>query len=188
MKHSVWGAADEGFSFARWHRPVERAIEASGLAWTHLRPNGFMQNVVNFMGATIKRDGAIYQPAGETRISHIDVRDVAAVALEVLTEGGHAGKAYELSGPAALTYGQIAALLGKVLGREIRYVDISAEQYKQGAMAAGIPADYADALNDLSRYYRGGSAASVTPAVRAITGREPIDFEQFARDHAGALR
>src|SRR5438128_7621197 len=75
VKLSAWGAGEEAFSFARWHRQVEKAIEASGLRWTHLRPNGFMQNVVNYTGTTIRREGAIYLPAGEARISHVDVRD-----------------------------------------------------------------------------------------------------------------
>ena len=188
VKQSVWGAGEEAFSFAKWHRPLERAIEESGLRWTFLRPNGFMQNVVNFMGATIKGQGAIYQPAGDARISHIDVRDLARVAVKVLTGSGHDGKAYELSGPAGITYGEVAATLSKVLGREVRYVPITPEQYKQGALGAGIPEPYADALVDLTRYYREGHASRVSPAVKEITGWEPIGFEQFARDHAAALR
>lgn len=188
VKLSVWGAAVEAFSFARWHRPVEREIEASGLAWTFLRPNGFMQNVVNFMSATIKGQNAIYQPVGEARISHIDARDIGAVAARLLTETGHEGKAYDLSGPQALSYGEVADALSRVLGRRITYVSISDDDYKKGAMAAGLPEVYADALVDLNRYYRSGAAARVTSAVKDLTGRDPIPFEQFARDHAGALR
>lgn len=103
VKLSVWGAAGEQFAFAKIHRSVERAVEASGLAWTFLRPNSFMQNFVNYMGGSIKAQGAIYQPAGDATISHIDVRDVARVAARVLTTTGHEGQSYELSGPQALT-------------------------------------------------------------------------------------
>jgi uncharacterized protein YbjT (DUF2867 family) len=188
VKLSVWGAADEAFAFARWHRAVEREIEASSLAWTFLRPNGFMQNVVNYMAPAIKGQDAIYQATGDTVMSHVDARDIGAVAARVLTERGHDGRAYTLSGPEALSYGRMAETLSAVLGRRIKYVAISDEDYRQGVMAAGIPEAYADALVDLARYYRTGAAARVTGDVRAVSGRDPIGFEQFARDHAHALR
>jgi uncharacterized protein YbjT (DUF2867 family) len=188
VKLSVFGAAEEGFTFARWHRAVEKHIEASGLAWTFLRPNGFMQNVVNYMGDTIRSQSAFYSSAGEGAAAHIDARDVGAAGARVLTEPGHEGKAYELTGPAALTYADIAAALSRVLGRTIRYLRISPEQLKQGAMGAGRPEVYADALVDLDRYYAAGKASRVSPAVKQLTGRDPIAFEQFARDHAEKLR
>ena len=188
VKLSVIGAAEEGFTFARWHRAVEKYIEASGLGWTFLRPNGFMQNVVTYMGETIRSQSAIYSPAGNAAASHVDARDVGAVGARVLTDKGHEGKAYELTGPAALTYGQIAEILSRVLGRTIGYVPISPEQYRQAAVAAGTPEGYANALVDLNRYYLEGKASVVTPAVRQLTGRDPIPFEQFARDYADKLR
>ena len=188
VKLSVIGAAEEGFTFARWHRAVEKYIEASGLGWTFLRPNGFMQNVVTYMGETIRSQSAIYSTAGNAAASHIDARDVGAVGARVLTDKGHEGKAYELTGPAALTYGQIAEILSRVLGRTIGYVPISPEQYRQAAVAAGTPEGYADALVDLNRYYLEGKASVVTPSVRQLTGRDAIPFEQFARDHADKLR
>ncbi len=188
VKLSVWGAADEAFEFARWHRPVERALEASGLRFTFLRPNGFMQNVVNHMGATIREQSAFYQPDGEARISHIDARDIGAVATRVLTEDGHDGRAYTLSGPEGLTYHEMAATLSSVLGRTITYVPLSPEDYKVGALGTGVPEGYVDALLDLARCYRSGAAAQVTGDVKAVLGRDPISFAQFARDHASALR
>jgi uncharacterized protein YbjT (DUF2867 family) len=188
VKLSVLGAAEEAFTFARWHRGIERAIEQSGLAWTFLRPNGFMQNVVTYMSATIKGQGALYTSAPDARVAHVDARDIGAVAARVLSEGGHEGKAYEIDGPQALTYRDIAATLTRVLGREVRCVPISDEDYRKGAVSAGTPAEYADALVDLARFYRTGGASRVAPTVRDLLGREPIDFERFARDHAAALR
>src|SRR5437867_12608084 len=79
VKLSVWGAGTEAFSFARAHRPVEKEIEASGLAWTFLRPNSFMQNLATFYASTIKTQGAFYIPSRGSRVSHVDVRDIAAV-------------------------------------------------------------------------------------------------------------
>src|SRR5207247_9504865 len=135
-------------------------------------PNGFMQNVLNYMGETIRSQSAIYSPAGNAAASHIDARDIGAVGARVLTEKGHEGKAYELTGPAALTYGQIAEALSRVLGRTIRYVPIAPEQYKQAAVAAGTPEGYADALVDLNRYYLTGNAAEVTPGVIQLPRRD----------------
>lgn len=106
VKLSVRRAAEEGYTFGRWHRAVEKHIEASGLAWTFLRPSGFMQNFVNYMGETIRRESTIHSSARVGAVAHIDARDIGAVAADVLTESGHEGQAYELTGPAALTTGR----------------------------------------------------------------------------------
>lgn len=188
VKLSVWAADQEPFVFAKWHRAIERAIEGSGLRWTFLRPGGYMQNVTNSMGATIKAQGALYSSAAAAPISHVDVRDVGAVAARVLSEEGHEGKAYELSGPAAITYHDVADTLTRVLGKAVRCIPISDDDYRKGAIAAGMPAGYVDALVDLNRYYRDGGMVRVSPAVRLLLGRDPVPFEQFARDHAAMLR
>lgn len=188
VKLSVWDADGEKYGFAKIHRPVERALEASGLAWTFLRPNGFMQNFVNFYAPTIKSQGAFYLPSHGCRVSHVDVRDIAAVAAKALTASGSEGKAYALSGPEALTYEQLAGKLSAAVGRPIRYVDISDADFKKGAMAAGMPEAYADLMTSLIHYYQEGHAARVTGDVERVTGRKPIDFDRFAREHAGAFK
>lgn len=188
VKLSVWGADDEAFVFAKIHRPVEKAIESSGIAWTFLRPNGFMQNIVTYMGETIKAEAAFYSAVGEARISHVDVRDIAAVAVKALTESGHEGKAYTLSGPEALTYAEIAVELSKVLGRSIRHISLSPSDLKSGMLAAGSPEEYADMLLDLERYYREQQASRITNDIKKVIGRDPIRFEQYARDYASLLQ
>ncbi|MEO8501556.1 MAG: SDR family oxidoreductase [Vicinamibacteria bacterium] len=188
VKLSVWGAEGEAFSFARIHRPVEREIENSGLVWTFLRPNGFMQNFVNYMSGTIKGQGALYQPAADAKISHIDARDIARVAAATLTRPGHEGKAYDLTGPQGLSYGETAEILSRVLGKKVNYVAVSDEAAKAGMLGAGIPEFYADYLIDLSQFYRKGGAARVTTAVKDVTGKNPVAFEDFVRDNAGAFQ
>lgn len=188
VKLSVLRAAEEGYLLAKLHRPIERAVEASGLAWTFLRPNGFMQNFVNYMAGSIKAQGAFYQPAGDAKISHIDVRDIARVAALALTTSGHEGKAYELSGPRALSYDEAAEVLSGVLGKKVSYVAVSDDAAKAGMLASGMPESYADHIIDLNRFYRSGAGSLVTSAVQDVTGRPPIAFEQFARDHADAFR
>jgi uncharacterized protein YbjT (DUF2867 family) len=188
VKLSVYGAAQEGFTFARWHRAVEKHIEASGVPWTFLRPAGFMQNFFNYMGETIRKQSTIYSSAGNGASPHIDARDIGAAAARVLTGKGHEGKAYELTGAELLTYPQCASILSRVLGREVKYVPITPEQYKQAVLAAGMPPVYVEALVDLDRYYASGGMAKVTPTVKELTGRDPIRFEQFAKDYADKFR
>lgn len=188
VKGSVWGAESEAFSFAKIHRPVEKEIAASGIAYTFLRPNGYMQNTHNFYAPAIRTQGAFYLPARDARISHIDIRDLARVAAVALTRSGHEGKAYDLSGPEALTYYEIAEKLSAVLGRKISYVDVSNEDFKKGMIAAGAPAEAADALIELFHYYISGAASRISPAVRQLTESEPLSFDQYARDHAAFFR
>ena len=188
VKLSVWDAEKESFSFAKIHGQIEKAIEKSGMAWTFLRPNGFMQNMANFNAPTIKSQGAFYASVGDAPMSHVDVRDVAAVAVKALTQPGHEGKAYTLSGPEALTYRSIAEKISRASGRNVKYVDLSDDQLRQGMLDAGVPGQYADLLVDLERFYRAGKASKVTPDVKKVTGREPMSFDQYARDNAGAFR
>jgi uncharacterized protein YbjT (DUF2867 family) len=188
VKLSVWAAGEPGFTFGAWHRAAEQAVEQSGVAWTFLRPNGFMQNVVNFMGQTIRSQGAMYSSAGDALVSHIDARDIGEVAARVLSEPGHEGKVYDLSGPAALGYDEMAAVLTRELGRPIRYVAIPDEDYKKAAIGGGVPEPYAEALVNLNQNYRKGRFSRVAPDVPRLLGRAATPFEQFARDHAGALR
>lgn len=188
VKLSVWGADSEGFSFAKIHRAGEKAIEKSGLAWTFLRPNGFMQNMANYNAATIKTQGAFYGGTGNAKISHVHAKDIAAVAVKTLTETGHENKAYSLSGPEALTYDEIAQKIGKAAGRDVKYVDLPDDQLRGGMLGAGIPAQYADALIDLNQYYRKDTASKVTDDVKRVTGRAPISFEQYAKENAGAFK
>jgi len=187
IKLSVYGAQDESFSFAKLHRRVEKAIEQSGMAWTFLRPNGFMQNMANYSAGTIKDQSAFYGSAGEGRISHVDIRDIAAVAVAALTKPGHETKAYTITGPEALTYDEVASKLAAATGRDVKYVDLTPDQHRSGMIAAGVPAQYADALLDLNRAYRENQLSAVTNDVAQVTGRDPITFDQYAREHASAF-
>src|SRR5262245_49044416 len=132
VKQSVMGAAEEAYILARIHRKVERAVESSGLRWTFLRPNSFMQNAVTFMGSTIRSESTFYSASGDARISHVDVRDIAAVAVRALTDSGHEGRAYTLTGSQALTYDEVADEMSKALRRSIRHVSLSPSELKNG--------------------------------------------------------
>ncbi|MGH9367391.1 MAG: SDR family oxidoreductase [Thermoanaerobaculia bacterium] len=188
VKLSVWGAEENAFLFGRAHRQIEQKIEASGIPYTFLRPNSFMQNFTTHHAPTIRSQGAFYPYGHDSRISVIDARDIAAVAARALTGEGHAGKAYKLSGPESLTNGQMAEKLSRAIGKLVRFVDLPDPEYKKALMGAGVPEGYADALADLSRYFATGAGAPVTPDYERVVGRKPATFDQFARDHASVWR
>ena len=182
------GAAEEAYSLAKVHRPVEKAIESSSLTWTFLRPNSFMQNVSTFMGETIRAVAAFYSASGEAKISHVDVRDIAGVAVKALTEPTHQGKAYTLTGPQALTYDELASELSKVLGRPISHTSLPPLDLKQAMLAEGMPEEIADRMLDLERYFREDQGSRITDDIKQVTGRDPRGFPQYARDCASSLQ
>jgi uncharacterized protein YbjT (DUF2867 family) len=168
--------------FQRYHGSVEGYIQKSGLAFTFLRPNLFMQALLKFR-STISSQGALYAPAGEGRVSLVDVRDIAAVAERALCEPGHEGKAYPITGPQALTHAEIAADLSEALGKPIRHVDISPEKMRDTLLSFGMPPWQVEGVIEDYEQYRNGKAAEVTSAVKDVTGREPHSFAEFARDY-----
>lgn len=184
VKQSVMGAAEEGYSLANIHRPVEKAIERSGMAWTFLRPNSFMQNAVTFMAPTIRVDSVFYSASGQARISHVDVRDIAAVAVAALTTEGHEGRIYTLTGPEALTYDEMAGELSKALGRVVRHVSLPAADLRAGMLAEGMPEPIAERMLDLERYFREGRGSTITDDVQRATGRAPRRLVDYVRDTA----
>jgi len=188
VKFSALGADDpqSGSRIIRWHAEAEDYLEASGLAWTHLRPGMFMQNLLG-SAASIAGEGAFHGVLGDARVAVVDVRDIAAVALKILTEHGHEGKAYTITGPEALTYSEIAGKLGAVLGKPVRYIDVPPEQFKQSLLGAGMPEWAADALLEIFEYVAKPLGAKVTNTVAEVAKKAPISFDQFARDHAAAF-
>src|SRR6266508_2016335 len=187
VKLSVWGAEDEAFFFASEHRAMDRVVEASGVPFTFLRPNGFMQTYLLY-GATIKAQSAFYLPDRDARWNLIDARDVAAVAAKTLTEQGHEGKAYELAGPEALSNSEIAEKLSRVLGRTVTYVNITDDQFRAALLGVGMPQMLAEGVVDLHHVVVSGAFAAATPWVERITGSKPGTFDRFARDFAEVFR
>ena len=107
----------------------EEIIEQSGIPFTFLRPNEFMQNFINFHSPSIKGKNAFYIPLEDAKVSLVDVRDIAAVAVKSLTdEDLHKNKTHLITGPEALSYHQVAEILSNRIGRKINYVNISDEE------------------------------------------------------------
>jgi uncharacterized protein YbjT (DUF2867 family) len=174
--------------YPRQHAESEDYIKSSGMPYTFLRPNGFMQNLINYNATTINANNAFYGCQGEGKVSQVDLRDVAAVAVKALTEDRHQGMTYTLTGPRALTNAELAQILSDDLGREIRYIDMPGEQFKQALLAAGRPEWSANGLIDLQQHYRSGGASAVTNDVEQLLRRKPRSFEQFSRDHASTFQ
>ena len=174
-------------TFPRQHAESEDYIRSTGIPYTFLRPNGFMQNLVNYNAGTINAQNAFYGSEGDGTVSHIDIRDIAAVAAKVLTEDGHISEAYTLTGPEALSNAQIAEKLSDLVGREISFVNLPPEQLKQALLSAGISDWSADALIDLQRLYREGGAATVTQEVERLLGRKPTSYGRFLSEYRSAF-
>lgn len=189
VKSSGMGAEVEpGITLTRWHRATEKTIEASGIAFTFVRPNGFMQNYANFNGKTIKTQNAFYLPMGDGKVSHIDARDIAAVAVAALTQDGHEGKAYEITGPQAISNQEIAEMISQVVGRTINYIDVPEDVARSEMKQSGMPEVIVEANIELYSIYKAGYASEVTPVVEQVTGKKPITFEQFAKDYVEAFK
>jgi len=166
-------------------RKVERFLEGSGLGFTHLRPNFFMQVFsTGPLLEALRATGALQIPAADARISYIDARDIAAVAAAALTERGHAGKAYTLTGAHALDHDEVAQAISEAAGRAVRYVPIGEDAARSAIASAGLSAERVERLIGFYRLVRAGLAAPVSPDVQAILGRAPGSFAQFAREHA----
>ena len=185
VKQSVLGAEGESYSLAHAHRPVEKAIEESGLTWTFLRPNSFMQNVETFMSESIRAEGAFYSASGDAKIAHVDVRDIAAVAVQALTDDSHSGKAYELTGPDALSYDEVAAELSAATGRAITHVSLPPADLKGAMLGSGMPEPLADRMLDLERYFREDNASSISDDIKVVTGNSPRSFKDYVHEIAG---
>jgi uncharacterized protein YbjT (DUF2867 family) len=171
--------------FLRQHGEADRAIQSSGLAWTFLRPPFFMQNLLGLAGMV--KGGTLYQPAGEGRAAFVDVRDIAAVAVNALTQDGHEGKAYEVTGPRPLSHHDIAAALSSVLGREVKYANVPPEAARQAMLGAGMGAWQVEGILELYALLREGKFERATDVVKRVAGREPTTIEQFIRDHRGSF-
>jgi len=184
--NSALGAGDYDKSFPSWHRRVEDKLTASDLEFVILRPNGFMQNIPAFLGPSIRAEGAFYDAMGSAKTSYVDVRDVAAVAVNALTTEEHAGKIYELNGPEALTQDEIAKRISENSGRVVNHVNVSREAHQKAMRGLGMPEWQVKALIELQDYYVSGRAAAVDGLIDQLLARPARTMNQFLaefRDH-----
>ncbi|MFS8099247.1 NAD(P)H-binding protein [Lentzea alba] len=173
------------------HLPVEQAVEASGVEWTHVRPGEFAINKIDLWGPSIRADGTIVHPNPDELGQPIHEADVADVAIRVLLEDGHAGKAYSLSGPPHLTQREMAKAIGEAIGRELRFVDVTTEEALAYYVSVGWTEQMARYILGLGGYDGGDPddfahyEFEVRPDFGVVTGKPYRTFQQWARDHVG---
>ncbi|MGN9908985.1 SDR family oxidoreductase [Phytohabitans sp. LJ34] len=189
VKLSSLGADESADALVqRQHGRGDRALADSGLRHVVLRPNAFAQNAAQWLGTVAERD-AIVMPTGDARVSMIDARDIAAVAARLLIWPPKDQAArFDLTGPHALSYAEMAEHLSKVAGRTIRHLDVRPEEAERAMLAAGQPEWAVRARLELYGTYRAGQAEVVTTAVRDLTGRPPRTFDVVAEELADRLR
>jgi uncharacterized protein YbjT (DUF2867 family) len=160
VRSSILGADRESpAEFISAHTTCDHYLEESGLPYVIVRPNLFLQNLPESAIPSIDASGTFYVNAGGARISMVDTRDVAAVAALALTEPGHAGAHYDVTGPEALSYTDVAAKLTSAMGHRISYVGASGDVVRQALLGAGLTEWFADALVGLYQDYRGSGTA-----------------------------
>ncbi len=178
---------DSPLVIGKWHGEADQNVANSGIPYTIIRPTYLMQNLIG-SARMIASDGAFSGAMGNGKVGVIDTRDVGNVAATVLTSDDHEGKTYPLTGPEALSMGELAGKLSAVLGKEVKYVNVSQEDAKADMMAMGMPDWMADGWVAIAMMISTGAANIVTPMVKEVIGEEPRSFDQFARDHADAFR
>ena len=183
VKLSTLQAGRPRVQLDHWHHAKEEVIQSSGLAWTFLRPGQFMSNVFRW-AETVKHQGTVYFPGGEGRVAPIHPRDIAAVAAVALTNPGHEGQAYELTGPQLLTVAQQVEILAGAIGKPLKYVDVPEEVVGEGVKKSGIPGPVADALVELLKEVRRDTRGLFTDTVEKVTKRPARTFAEWCRENA----
>jgi uncharacterized protein YbjT (DUF2867 family) len=186
--NSALGAGDYDKSFPSWHGQAEEKLKSTRLTWTILRPNSFHQNVLAFFAPTIRTQSVFYSSMGDAKNSFLDVRDIAAVAAKALAGGEHAGKTYELNGPEAICYTELAQKICKAAGREVKYVDIPMEAQKSALLEQGMTEWLVKALLDLQQYYRNGKGGDTDGLLEKLLERAPITMDEFLNENAQEFR
>ncbi len=183
VKLAADGFQDPGCEvrFMRSHREVARHLDATGLPVTYLAAATYMENLLA-AAQTIANEGVIAAPAGQGRVGFVAAGDVAAAAAAVLTDAGHDGATYVLTGPEALGYADVAARVSAVFGREVDFEDQSPERALQDMLAAGLDRWQADGMLELFEWFREGGADTVTSTVRELTGVQARPLEDWLED------
>ncbi|MGW5744773.1 NmrA family transcriptional regulator [Amycolatopsis sp. NPDC003861] len=162
----------------------EGIVREAGTGWTVLRCSWFAQNFSEHFLLDAVRAGEIVLPAGTVTEPFVDVRDIADVAVKVLTEPGHTGRRYELTGPRLLSFADAAAEIAAASGRDVRYVPVSAGEFAAAAASQGVPEEEVGALTELFARVLDGRNESVTHDVARVLGRPATEFAEFAREAA----
>jgi uncharacterized protein YbjT (DUF2867 family) len=187
VKLSVMGAGRGGSEIPTWHHDGEERIAATGVATTFLRPGSFASNARGWV-ATLRSTGKAFGALGSAALPVIHPDDIADVAVLALTTLGHAGKAYELTGPEALTPAEQVAILAKIAGKPFEYVNVPDEAAVRGMLDAGMPKPMADAMIHLIQALRSAGRLPPSEVVPQLLGRPARTFQQWAQENAALFQ
>lgn len=162
----------------------EQALRDSGADWTVLRASWFSQNFSETFVVDSIRAGEVALPVDGVREPFVDADDIADAAVAALTEDGHVGEQYELTGPRSMTFAEAVGEIASASGRPIRYVTLSTDEFAAGLAEQQVPADFAALLMELFTEILDGRNSHLGDGVRRALGREPRDFAGYARDAA----
>jgi uncharacterized protein YbjT (DUF2867 family) len=183
--NSALGAGDYTKSFPSWHRKVEDKLKATGMSYTILRLNGFLQNIATYNAPSIRTQDAFYAAMGDAKVSYLDVSDIAVVAVKALQGGSHAGKTYELNGPEAISSAELAKRISRVAGRTVTFVDIPESAQRDAMLGMGMPEWQVTAILELQQYYKMGGGAKTDGLLKSLIGRDPVTLDQYLDANAG---
>ncbi len=186
--NSALGAGDFPKSFPSWHRKVEDKLKSTGISFTILRPNGFLQNIVAYNAPSIRTQGAFYAAMGDAKVSYLDVGDIAVVAAKALHAGSHAGKTYELYGPEAISNQELAKRISRIARRIVNFVDIPESAQREAMLGLGMPDWQVTALLDLQQYYKQGAGAKTDGLLKSLIERDPVTLDQYLLANAREFR
>lgn len=190
MDLSASGASEEApMEGGRNHARIEKTIKESGISYTILQPTFFMDNVLTFQLDAIRGQGAFYGASGGQGVNYVSSADIGAVAATILADpGAYAGRTLVLTGGELVKDADIASLIAKLSGREVRFVDLPLDHYRGGLVQQGVPEWMADGMVALESVKRNGWAAGISPDVAAVLGRAPETLQAFMERNATRLR
>jgi len=187
VKHSVAGAQYKAIDIGRWHRAGEERIEATKIPYVFLRPASFAANALWWAGS-IKGQNTVYGALGEAALPVVDPADIAEAAAVALSTPGHAGKAFDITGPAALTTEEQVNVIGSVIGRPLKYVNVPDSAARDSMVGMGMNPRWVDAMIEMIAALRGMGRIEPTADVKTLTGKDPVSFKQWVEANAAAFK
>jgi uncharacterized protein YbjT (DUF2867 family) len=187
VKHSVAGAQYKAIDIGRWHRAGEERLEASGIPYVFLRPASFAANALWWAGS-IKAQDTVYGALGEASLPVVDPADIAEAAAVALSDEGHAGKAYDITGPGTLTTEQQVKVIGDVIGRPLKYVNVPDNAARDSMVGMGMNPRWVDAMVEMIAALRGMGKLEPSGDVKKVTGKDPVSFKEWAEANATAFK
>lgn len=187
VKLSATGADSSSHALLKSiHGKSEEYLAQSGLAYTSVRPNFYMQNMLHSAGSIVP-ESKFFLPMGQGRVGAIDVQDVAEFIAAVLTGEGHNGKTYLVTGGEILSFADMATQMSEVLGREIAYIPVSREDFAAQMRQFGTDDWYVDAVGDLFEIISRDGGSDLNDTFEQVCGRKPTLFREFVKQHAAVF-